>query len=196
MDEIDAEASGSSRPSDIAWKVEASKPLLETAIFSLREEESRGPEGRRGHFIVMDAPEWAMVVPELEGGRFLMVRQWRHGSAEESLEFPGGVIERGEDCGAGILRELEEETGYRAKQIDYLGWAYPNPAFQRNRCHVFRARGLDLAHGQDLDSNEAIRVEIHGANEVIAGVGTPPLSHALMILALYYWQRAGGFQAP
>jgi 8-oxo-dGTP pyrophosphatase MutT (NUDIX family) len=120
-------------------------------------------------------------VPVLNQGKdFLMVRQWRHGSGELSLEFPGGVFEPGEDPAAAAARELREETAYNPGRIRKIGEFSPNPALMSNRVHFFLAEDLTRLEGQDLDDDEFVDVEIVPAEEVFQGLGRPPYIHDLM----------------
>ena len=174
------------------WSELVRKRLLECGIFEVDEVESEGPDGSRGRFIVLDARDWAIVVPRLsvEGTpHFLMVRQYRHGSGEISLEFPGGVVERGEDPAAAVARELEEETGFRARSIRSAGWTFPNPAFLSNRLHVFVAEGLEQSGTRALDEHELVDALLVPAAQVRERMGREPYSHALMAAALLMSDR-------
>jgi ADP-ribose pyrophosphatase len=176
----------------IKWTRLGRRELLSCPIFTVAERENEGPGGRRGSFIVLEAPDWATVVPVLRHGGedcFLMVRQYRHGSDELSLEFPGGVVERGEEPAAAALRELAEETGYEASSLRPAGSVSPNPAFMANRYHVFLAEGLSLSRPTDLDEHEAIDALIVPAREVRAAMGLGEYSHALMAAALFLADR-------
>ena len=140
--------------------------------------------------MILDASDWAIVVPVLEterGKEFVMVKQWRHGAKELSLEFPGGVFEKGENAEAAAARELKEETGYSAKKIKKLGEFNPNPAIMSNTVHFFLADELSPQAGQQLDEDEFIEVETIPWKEVLKGLGKAPYIHALMgtALALY-----------
>ena len=81
-----------------------------------------------------------------------MVKQWRHAHNGLSIEFPGGVINKDEEPEIAANRELEEETGYKAGKLTYLGCANPNPALMRNRVHFFVAEDLQGNGEQNLDA--------------------------------------------
>jgi 8-oxo-dGTP pyrophosphatase MutT (NUDIX family) len=127
------------------------------------------------------------VLETERGKRFVMVRQWRHGARELSLEFPGGVFERGENAETAAARELKEETGYSAGKIQKLAVFSPNPAIMSNRVHFFLATDLSSPVGQQLDEDEYVETETIAVEEVLRGMGKPPYIHALMgtAMALY-----------
>jgi 8-oxo-dGTP pyrophosphatase MutT (NUDIX family) len=172
---------------DVSWKVLSEHLVARNPAFKVIDVDSEGPEGRRGRFSVLEANDWALVVPCVtEGGRdgFLMVRQFRHGSGRMSLEFPGGVIDSGESPEEGVRRELLEETGHAADHIEHLASVSPNPAILRNTCHIFRARGLRLVAEKKLDANECLHSVFVPEDELKAMLGQGEFHHALMILAL------------
>lgn len=174
------------------WKRIGRRTLLECKIFRVVERENEGPDGRVGRFTVLEAPDWATVVPIVdapEGKCFLMVRQYRHGSDEVSVEFPGGVIEPGEMPEAAAARELEEETGFRARRIRPAGSVYPNPAFMGNRFHIFLAEGCEPSGQTCLDEHEIVDAFLVPVEEVRASMGSGRYSHALMVAALLMAER-------
>ncbi len=178
---------------DESWTVSASRELADYRIFKALELSSLGPHGKAGRFVVLDAPDWAVVVPVLErDGRRLVVavRQYRHGAGVPMMEFPGGVVEPGEEPAEAARRELLEETGYAAASVERLGSCSPNPAFMRNAFHVFLATGLERAGEQSLDEHELVDVELVPEDELLAALGTPPWSHALMLTAGFYYLRS------
>ncbi len=176
----------------VKWKRLGRRKLLDCPVFTVAERENEGPGGRVGHFVVLEAPEWATVVPVVDRGGeacFLMVRQYRHGSDEVSVEFPGGVVDEGEAPAAAAARELAEETGYTAASIRLAGSVYPNPAFMDNHFHVFLAEGLTRSGGTDLDEHEVIDAFLVPVSEVRERMGTGQYSHALMATALFLADR-------
>jgi 8-oxo-dGTP pyrophosphatase MutT (NUDIX family) len=174
------------------WRRLSRKELCRTPVFTLTERESEAPDGRVGRFSVLEAPDWATVVPVIAGPAgpsFLMVRQYRHGSDEVSVEFPGGVMEPGESPAAAAARELEEETGYTASRIRLAGCVRPNPAIMDNSFNVFLAEGLERKCGQRLDENEVVDAFLVPVEEVRARMGEAPYNHALMATALFLADR-------
>ena len=177
----------------LIWKEENRKTVYTCPVFSVTERTCRSPSDKIKKYTVLDTTDWAIVIPvlETEGGRkFVMVRQWRHGERGLSLEFPGGVFNKGEESVQAALRELKEETGYIAEKISKLGEFNPNPAIMSNHVHFFLAENLKSTGNQDLDEDEYVNVEIMPYDEVIKGMGKPPFIHALMAAALaLYLQR-------
>ena len=179
----------------LTWKEESRKVILNTPVFNIEERICISPYGKSGKFNVIDTRDWAMVIPLLERGndkKFVMVRQWRVGAGEMSLEFPGGVFEEGEDPAQAAERELIEETGYRPLKFEKLGEFSPNPAIMSNRIHFFLALDLKDPIKQDLDPNEFVDVELISWDELFFGMGTAPYIHALTATALMlYMQKKG-----
>ena len=175
---------------ELMWNEESRKTVFTCRILNVSERLCRSPKNELRTYTVLDAPDWAMVVPVLEtprGREFVMVRQWRHGARELSVEFPGGVLEKDEDAAIAAARELREETGYSAGRIEKLGVFNPNAAIMSNRIHFFLASDLKSPLEQELDEDEYVEVEIIPWKEVFSGLGKPPYIHALMgtAMALY-----------
>jgi 8-oxo-dGTP pyrophosphatase MutT (NUDIX family) len=177
----------------LAWTESGRKKLLDSNILSLWESYCKPPEGSRFNqdeqhvFTVIDTRDWAIVIPVLDtpnGKKFVMVWQWRHGLKSMSLEFPGGVLEQGEEPKDGALRELREETGYIPGKIEKIGEFSPNPAIMTNRVHFFLAQDLNGDGKQKLDEDEYVETVLVDTAEVIQGMGSPPYVHALMGTAL------------
>jgi hypothetical protein len=76
--------------SHLIWTEESSREAYRSRVLTVRDSDCRSPEGALRTFTVIDCADWVIVVPVLEsaaGRQFLMVRQWRHGSRELSLEI-------------------------------------------------------------------------------------------------------------
>jgi len=182
----------------LAWKEERREKILDCHIFSVWKSYCKAPGAQNdsgvGTFSLIDARDWAIVIPVLstpDGDKFVMVWQWRFGSKEMSLEFPGGVFEPKENPEQAAARELQEETGYKPGKIKKIGAFSPNSAIMTNRVHFFLAEDLIDTGKQNLDADEYVEVALIDANEAIKGMGQAPYTHALMgsALALYFKER-------
>lgn len=178
------------------WKPISKDILLKTKVMTITEISSVSPDNQVGKYIVSDAPDWVIVIAEIND-KFLMVKQWRHGENALSIEFPGGVIDSGEKPETAALRELKEETGYEAKKITYLGKANPNPALMSNHVHFFAAENLISTGVQKLDDDEYVDYFEIPTKEVYENIGNADYPHALMMSALLkYKLYKEGFLHP
>ena len=181
------------------WKRLEEKEKFHAAIFDVRRVECEAPGGRRGLFTIVGARDWAIVVAiaQIEGRpHCLMVRQYRHGADAVFLEFPGGVIERGEEARAGVLRELEEETGFKAGRVFHAGTVSPNPAFLENRFHVFVALDIQAGGTVALDDFEELEPVLVPLAEIRANMGSGELANAMMVTGLFLAERVLARELP
>jgi len=179
----------------LIWTEQERKQVFNSKVFSVWESYCKAPESQHSQaepqvFTVIDARDWVIVVPVIDspdGKQFIMVWQWRHGAQSLSLEFPGGVMEQGENPDEAAIRELYEETGYKPQKIEKIGEFSPNPAIMSNKVHFFLAENLTGGGKQNLDEDEYVEIALLDTNEVIQGMGKKPFIHALMgtALALY-----------
>ena len=178
----------------LKWASGEKKLLLKTAVFDVTSSTNtykNGEQTVQGDYIVLDAPDWVIVIPEIEDKatgqkEFFMVKQWRHGSKCLSVEFPGGVIDKGEAPEEAARRELLEETGCRAGKLVKLGQVNPNPALFSNHVHFFLAQDLECTNTQDLDNDEFVNVIRVPVNQIIDDMGTEQFPHALMSSAMMF----------
>ena len=175
----------------LKWKEGQAKPLLKTVVCTVNSRHNISSDGLEGDYIIMDAPDWVIVIAE-HNDKFLMVKQWRHGEAALSVEFPGGVIDKGEEADAAARRELEEETGYKAGKLTKLGKVNPNPALFSNHVHFYLAEDLEATGKQCLDEDEFINCMELTKKEVLDGMGTEAFPHAIMGMALSLYIKHNG----
>lgn len=95
-----------------------------------------------------------IVIPINREGKIVLVRQYRYLFNEETIEFPAGKIDEGEDAEASARRELKEEVGYEADELIPLGELYLSVGLSNGKAHVFLARGLTFVGASPEDSEE------------------------------------------
>lgn len=172
----------------LKWTQNSSKSILKTVVFDVTECDNTSVNGVSGKYIIMNARDWVIVLPKKEN-KFLMVKQWRHGEKALSVEFPGGVIDEGEEPETAAKRELQEETGCIAGKLTKLGSVNPNPALFSNHVHVYLAENLVETGEQHLDHDEFINCLELTEEEILAGMGTPEFPHALMGTAMSFYLK-------
>jgi ADP-ribose pyrophosphatase len=167
------------------WQKLRSEPLATTRIFEVTREIYRHP-GRTQEqaFFVINAPDWVNVVALTPEYRLVLVRQFRYGTDDFSLEIPGGIIDAGEDCLAAGVRELREETGFVGDRVRLLGSVHPNPAMQNNRCHLVLVENAHPAAKLDWDPNEEMEITTLPVDEVYTLAYAGGITHAMVLDAL------------
>ncbi|MEM6458990.1 MAG: NUDIX hydrolase, partial [Planctomycetota bacterium] len=115
---------------------------------------------------VVEAADAVVVLPLLDDGRVVMIRNERFALKETLWELPAGTVEPGEPQEVTAARELAEETGYRAARVERLTDFFPTPGFCTERLHAYRATGLTEV-GQSLDATERIVPHVVGWSEAM-----------------------------
>ncbi len=174
------------------WNVVASEPVLETRIFTLRKNLARSPAtGREAEFQVLDAPDWVNVIALTPDDHVLLIRQYRHGTSEITVEIPGGTVDPGESPLHAAQRELLEETGFEASEWEACGVVEPNPAFLSNRTHTFVARGARRTGPQRPDDHEEIDFELSPIDRLPELLRDGTIRHALVMCAFAHFALRG-----
>ena len=177
---------------DLIWTEKDKKIIKDFRIFKACEVTSKAPDGRENTFVLLDSPDWVNIVCVVKNKEredsFLMVRQFRHGSSSITMEFPAGLVDRGEDPEEAAKRELQEETGYSAEKFILIGTANPDPAFMNNTSHTYFAVNPVKSKEQSLDDDELIDVKVVPVKEFESRMGTGEYINAITIVA-YTWYK-------
>lgn len=116
--------------------------VLSTQLIDVDRDRIRFPDGHEAERIVVRHPGAVAIVALDEEGRWLLVRQYRHPARRVLLEVPAGTLEPGEEPDRTAARELREETGFAAAELERIGGFYTAPGFCDEYIHLFLARGL------------------------------------------------------
>jgi len=161
-------------------------------FLDVRRDQVRLPDGTKAQREYIVHPGAVMVVPLLDDGRLVIERQWRYPLARVMTEFPAGKIDAGEpplQCG---IRELAEETGYRAAEWARAGILHNAIAYSNEGIEVWFARGLTLGE-RHLDAGEFLDVGSATLDELNEQARRGELTDAKTLVGLLWLQhwRAG-----
>jgi ADP-ribose pyrophosphatase len=171
------------------WTTIETEIVYRTPILDLHRRRSTHEHRGARDFFVLDAPDWVNIIPLTSKREVVMIRQWRHGIADFTLEIPGGMVDADDPSPKhAARREMREETGYDSGRIAALGRVHPNPAIQPNVCHSFLARDVRLTSTPKFDSAEETEVELVPLSRIKPLIVSGRIMHALTIAAFSFFQ--------
>jgi ADP-ribose pyrophosphatase len=179
-------------------RLDADEHLVETTVareqlvrgdfLDVRRDTVRLPGGDTATREYVVHPGAVVVVAMLDDGRLVLERQYRHPLGSVMLEFPAGKIDPGEPSGRCALRELAEETGYRAAEWAYAARMHNAIAYSTEAIEIWFARGLSMGERQ-LDHGEFIDVCAMDEAELDALAARGELTDAKTLVALLWLQK-------
>ena len=178
------------------WTVSDEKLVCKTPIFTLSEMKAQSPADpeKSGTFVYLDVPSWVNVIAITPENHVVLIKQYRHGNRQVTVEIPGGMCDKKEKGGtfeeedfiSAGLRELREETGYVGTEIQLIGVVEPNPAFQNNFCATILVKNARQTHKQDLDIHEEILVYTRPLSDIPDLIKTRQITHSLVVAAFHH----------
>ena len=162
-------------------------------------------------FYTLWQPDWVLILARTKEGKWVMTEQYRHGTGKIALEFPAGIIDKGETPEEAAIRELQEECGYclderletrderrvtsnltppnpyDLKPITYLGSFPVNPDRHRGKFHVVFIDGVERLGKTHFDETEDIETFLYTDEEFQAKIADGTFNHPLQIAGYYKW---------
>lgn len=160
------------------------KEVYKGKIFTVAEDTIEFPNGRTTKWDVLLHDGAAAVVPIDEDGKIILVEQYRCVADGMILEIPAGKLDKGEDPAICAARELEEETGYKAKEIIAIGSIYSAVGFSDEEVKLYVATGLEPGT-MNLDEDEYVNVRKYPLQEVIDMILNGQIKDSKTIAAIF-----------
>ena len=180
---------------DLVWEEVETEHVLQDEWIDFRRSTYRFPDGAVvGPFYSISRRDFAVIVARDEEGRYICVRQYRHGINKVTTEFPAGGLERAdgkdygpreeaEDALEGAKRELLEETGYVSDHWKHLITVPSYATIADNYAFVYVAENCRKVTGQSLDETEFLNVVLLPPAELEERVRDGRFEQAIHIMA-------------
>ena len=193
------------------WKLLSSEFLVNAPWLKVAKETCELPSGKIiDDFYTLWQPDWVLILARTKEGKWVMTEQYRHGTGKIALEFPAGIIDKGETPEEAAVRELQEECGYvlgerrenaamRLQTKDessesgvsgtqYVGSFSVNPDRHRGKFHVVFIDGVERLGKTSFDDTEDIETFLYTDEEFQAKVADGTFNHPLQIAGYFKWK--------
>lgn len=186
------------------WKLLDTEYLVDAPWLKVAKEKCELPNGKViDDFYTLWQPDWVLILARTSEGEWIMTEQYRHGTGKIALEFPAGIIDKGETPEQAALRELQEECGYclderrgsagsptltKDEKVSYLGSFPVNPDRHRGRFHVVFIDNVVKNGCTHFDSTEEIESLLLSDNELQAKMADGSFNHPLQMAGYLKWK--------
>lgn len=170
-------------------KTISSELVYEGPVFKVRKHKVTTPGGESVRDIV-EHNGGGIIVAVTNEGKILMEKQYRKALEKGFLELPAGKTDPGEDPEVTAVRELAEETGYRAGSVKHLVSFYPTCGYSSEHLHIYICR--DLTPGEtNWDDSECIELYEYDADELIDMILRGEIEDSKTIIGILFARQAG-----
>lgn len=169
-------------------KTLSSKTIFEGKILKLLVDDVLLPNGQQSKREIVKHPGAVAVIAVTDEDQLILVKQYRKALEKTTWEIPAGKLEKGEDPIDCARRELEEETGYRAKSIQPIYSFYTSPGFANEIIHLFWAEDLEKGEVQP-DQDEFVELVPCSLDECLTAIQSHQICDAKTILAVHLWKE-------
>lgn len=145
--------------SNLEEQLLSSRPAFDGRLLKLRVDTVKLPSGKEATREVVEHPGAVAIVAVTDDQELVLVRQYRRAAGSILLEVPAGTLAKGEPPAEAALRELEEETGYRAKKVKKVFSGFVAPGYSTEMIHFYLAEEMTLLRPHTED-DEFIEVDL------------------------------------
>lgn len=153
--------------------------------FSVNLDEVQLPSRRVTERIRVQHPDAAALVPIMDDGSIMFVKQYRYSIQEETLEIPAGKIDPGESPEDCIRREFEEETGFTVKNLELLLKYIPAIGYSSEVLFIYKGTEIVSQDSLPMSSDEISSIEILSFDEIRSFINKGLIKDGKTLIALY-----------
>lgn len=173
----------------MSYTLNKSEILFRGKVFNLKVDQiSYNKSGNTGVREIAVHPGGAVVIPVKDDGKIILVKQFRYPVQDMLIEFPAGKLDNSEDPLVCAIRELEEETGYKAKEIVKLGEILTAPGYCTEILHIYKASGLIPGNHNREEGELEMEILEYSVPEINQMILSGEISDAKTIAGMYYLQ--------
>jgi len=168
----------------MAFETISSETSYQGKVFDVRRDQIRLPNGKSVSLDIVEHPGAVTLVPIDEQGQVWFVRQYRYAAQVELLELPAGSLDKGESPQACALREVREEIGMAAGQLQKVGEFFLAPGYSTEYMYVYLATNL-RPDPLEADADEFLTVESVPADQAYKMAESGQIQDGKTLAALY-----------
>ena len=173
------------------WKLLDTEYLVNAPWLKVAKEKCELPNGKViDDFYTLWQPDWVLILARTVEGNWVMTEQYRHGPMKIALEFPAGIIDKGESPEQAALRELQEEVAFcgSLEKTKYLGTLPVNPDRHRGKFHIVFIDGVVKNGETHFDSTEDIESFELSDEDLQKKIADGSFNHPLQIAGYFKWK--------
>jgi ADP-ribose pyrophosphatase len=175
--------------SELIEKTLSSQEIFKGKVISLHLQDVELPNGKQAKREIIKHPGAVAILAVTDEKKLVVVEQFRKALERTIVEIPAGKLEKGEEPAVCARRELEEETGYECKNLEWLTSFYTSPGFADEILHVYLATGLSKKENPaGLDEDEFVNLLELSLEEALQAIKEKKIYDAKTIYAVQYMQ--------
>ena len=165
------------------WKTLRSRKVFECPWYYINEDKFELPNKKQGKYYVVNTHNSVFILPLTSNNKILFIKQYRYPVNGFYYELPAGAVEKKDTALTSARKELEEETGFKARQFKKIGTYAPMNGLCKEICTVFIATDLEKTK-QKLESTEFIEVEEISINKAYKMVDNNKIQCGMTLSAM------------
>lgn len=168
------------------YKLIKSEIRYKGKVFDHQVDEIQYDSGNIGIREIAVHPGGAVVIPIKDDGNIILVKQFRYPLQKTLIELPAGKLDKNEDPFTCAVRELEEETGFKAKELTKLGAIYTAPGYCTEILHIYKAVGLIAGNHNREEGEQGMELLELSLDEIKRMIFSGEINDAKTIAGIFY----------